>query len=93
MAKKKTHGKTASGKPITDELVEQLANKAEHGYDIEQTLRRRGGRPPIGSAPASVESVRLDPELRQALARRAERDQETISSVIREALRKYLDVH
>jgi hypothetical protein len=93
MAKKRTHGKTASGKPITDELVEQLADKAEHGYDIEQTLRRRGGRPPIGSAAASVESVRLDPELRQALARRAERDHETISSVIRKALRKYLDVH
>jgi hypothetical protein len=93
MARKKTHGKTASGKPITDELVEQLADKAEHGYNIEQTLRRRGGRPPIGSAAASVESVRLDPELRQALARRAERDQETTSSVIRKALRKYLDVH
>ena len=92
MAKKKTHGKTASGKPITDELVEQLADKAEHGYDIEQTLRRRGGRPPIGSAPASVESVRLDPELRQALSRRAERDHETTSSVIRKALRQYLDV-
>jgi hypothetical protein len=93
MAQEKTHGKTASGKPITDELVEQLADKAEHGYDVEQTLRRRGGRPPIGSAPASVESVRLDPELRQALSRRAERDHETTSSsVIRKALRKYLDV-
>jgi hypothetical protein len=47
---KNTHGKTASGKPITDELVEQLANKAETGYDVDETLRRRGGRPPIGSA-------------------------------------------
>jgi hypothetical protein len=92
MAKKKTHGKTASGKPITDELVEQLADKAEAGHDVDETLRRRGGRPPIGSAAASVESVRLDPELRQALARRAERDRETTSSVIRKALRKYLQV-
>jgi hypothetical protein len=92
MAKKETHGKTASGKPITDELVEQLAENAEAGYDVDETLRRRGGRPPIGSAPASVESVRLDPELRQALSRRAERDHETTSSVIRKALRKYLQV-
>jgi hypothetical protein len=92
MARKKTHGRTASGKPITDELVEKLADKAEAGYDVEETLRRRGGRPAIGSAPASVESVRLDPELRQALARRAERDHETTSSVIRKALRKYLQV-
>jgi hypothetical protein len=92
MARKKTHGRTASGKPITDELVEKLADKAEAGYDVEETLRRRGGRPAIGSAPASVESVRLDPELRQALAKRAERDHETTSSVIRKALRKYLQV-
>ena len=92
MAKKKTYGRTASGKPITDELVDQLADKAEAGYDIEETLRRRGGRPPMGSAAASVESVRLDPELREALAERAARDHETTSSVIRKALRKYLQV-
>ena len=92
MTKKKTLGVTASGKPITDELVEELANKAEAGYDVDETIRRRGGRPLIGSAAASVESVRLDPELRQALTLRAERDHETTSSVIRKALRKYLQV-
>jgi hypothetical protein len=92
MAKKKTHGKTASGKPITDEMVGRLAKKAEAGYDVEETLRRRPGRPPIGSAPAAVESVRLEPELRDALAQRAQRDDETTSSVIRKALRQYLKV-
>jgi predicted transcriptional regulator len=46
----------------------------------------------LGSAPASVESVRLEPELREALLERARRDHETTSSVIRKALRKYLDV-
>ncbi len=92
MASKKTHGRSASRKPITDKLVEELADKAEAGYDVDETIRRRGGRPPIGSAAASVESVRLDPELRDALARRAERDHETTSSVIRKALRKYLQV-
>ncbi len=92
MAKKKTYGKTASGVPITDELVPKLAEKADAGYDVDEMLRRRGGRPPIGSAAASVESVRLDPELREALAERALRDNETTSSVIRKALRKYLNV-
>ena len=92
MAKKKTHGRTASGKPITDELAKELADKAESGYDVDETIRRRSGRPPIGSAAASVESVRLDPELRQALAKRAEQDHETTSSVIRKALRRYLQV-
>jgi hypothetical protein len=92
MAKKKTYGRTVSGKRITDELIEELADKAEAGYDVDETIRRRGGRPPIGAGAASVESVRLDPELRQALARRADRDHETTSSVIRKALRKYLQV-
>jgi hypothetical protein len=89
---KKTHGRTASGALITDELVGKLAEKAEAGYDVEAMRRRRGGRPPIGSAAASVESVRLEPELRQALARRAEHDHETASAVIRRALREYLEV-
>lgn len=87
---KKSYGKTAGGKPIDDGLVEKLARKAEAGYDVEETLRRRPGRPTIGSAPAQVESVRLDPELRDALERRAERDHEATSSVIRRALREYL---
>jgi hypothetical protein len=89
---KKTQGKTASGEPITDELVADLAAKAEAGYDVDEILRRRGGRPLLGSAAASVESVRLDPELREALLRRAQRDHETTSAVIRKALRKYLNV-
>jgi hypothetical protein len=92
MAKRKTHGKTASGKPITEEMVEKLAKKAEAGYDVDETLRRRPGRPAIGSAPASVESVRLEPELQDALAKRAEHDAETTSSVIRKALRQYLKI-
>lgn len=64
--------------------------RAEAGYDVEETIRRRGGRPPIGSAAASVESVRLEPELREALAQNAEHDHETTSSAIRKALREYL---
>jgi len=88
----KAYGKTASGAPITDKLVAELAEQAVAGYDVGETLRRRGGRPPIGSAAASVESVRLDPELRDALTERARKDDETTSSVIRKALRSYLDV-
>ncbi|HEY1688543.1 MAG TPA: CopG family transcriptional regulator [Solirubrobacteraceae bacterium] len=89
---KKTHGRTKSGVAITDKLVERLSAEAEVGYDVDETLRRRGGRPAIGSAAASVESVRLDPELREALASRASHDHETTSAVIRKALRQYLEV-
>jgi hypothetical protein len=88
----KDHDKTRSGRPVTDDLVDELARRAEAGYDVEETLRRRPGRPAMGSGPAGVESVRLDPELRDALASRAERDHEATSSVIRKALRRYLEV-
>lgn len=92
MGTKKTYGTTRSGVPITDELVEKLAAQAERGFDVDEILRRRKGRPPMGSGPAKVESVRLDPELREALARRAESDAEPTSHVIRKALRLYLNL-
>jgi hypothetical protein len=82
--------RAVSGAPITDRLVEELAANAERGYDVEETLRRRGGRPPMGRQRPKVESVRLEPELQSALAERATRDSETTSSVIRKALRSYL---
>ena len=87
---KKTYGRTRSGRPITDELVKEMVRQAEEGFDVDELLRRRGGRPPMGSAAASVESVRLDPELSEALRLRAEEDGRTNSDVIREALRRYL---
>lgn len=87
---KKDYGHTRDGKPITDEMIEALSRQAEEGFDVDEIVRRRGGRPPLGSSAASVESVRLDPELRDALRERAERDGRTNSDVIREALRNYL---
>ena len=74
MTKRRVYGHTKSGRPITDEDVEKLAAEAEAGYDPEQLIARRNkrGRPTIGNAPSSVESVRLDPELRRQLLQRAE---------------------
>jgi hypothetical protein len=92
LARQKTYGRTISGVPITDGLIDELSAKAEAGYDVQKMLSRRGGRPPMGSAAAGVESVRLDPELRDALTRRASQDHETTSAVIRKALRRYLKV-
>jgi hypothetical protein len=88
---KHSYGKTASGIPITEGMIEELAAKAEAGYDVDKMLRRRVGRPPMGSSASSVESVRLEPELREALVQRAQQDHETTSAVIRKALREYLD--
>ncbi len=86
-------GHTKSGVPIDDELIEALAEEAEQGYDVEAILSRRGtrGRPRLGGGPSTVESVRLDPELKARLAERAEREGVPVSEVIREALRHHLD--
>ncbi len=46
----------------------------------------------MGSDPAGPFPVRLDPELRAALDERAANDDTTASDVIREALRRYLEV-
>lgn len=92
MKKQKTYGRTPDGTLITEDLVEELSRKAEAGYYVDEILERRRGRPAMGSGPASVESVRLDPELREALSQRAESDQESTSSVIRKALRLYLSL-
>ena len=90
---KRTYGHTKSGTPVTDELVEQLADEAEHGYDVQHLIARRGkrGRPRLGSEPSTVESVRLDPALKNLLIRRADDEGVPVSEVIREALRRHLE--
>jgi hypothetical protein len=92
MTEPRVYGHTASGRPITDEDVEALAAEAEAGYDADALLARRPnrGRPKLGSAPASVESVRLDPQLREELAQRARSEGTTTSEILRKALRRYL---
>ena len=91
---KRIYGHTKSGEPIDDDLIEELADEAEVGYDVEEVIARRGkrGRPRLGAAPSTVESVRLDPELKERLARRAEAEGVPVSEVIREALRQHLEV-
>ena len=89
--KKKSYGRTKSGVELTEEVLERLAAEAETGLDLGK-LRRRPGRPRMGSAPAEVLPIRLDPELRHAVDERAATDHTTASEVVREALRRYLHV-
>jgi Ribbon-helix-helix protein, copG family len=84
------HGHKKNGKPITDEMVEALADEADAGYDVDEIIRRRGGRPSMGSAAASVESVRLDPDLKRQLLLRAAEEHISVSEAIRRAVRQYL---
>lgn len=84
---------TRSGRVVSDEEIDAIADEVELAeYDIDTLKSRRRGRPSMGSAPAQVVPVRIDPELRAAIAARAEADQTSASEVIREAIRRFLDV-
>ena len=87
-----TH-KTRTGRTFTDADIDALAEEVETtDYDVEELKTRRRGRPSMGSGPADVVPVRIDPELKAAIEARAEADHTTISEIIREALRKLLEV-
>ena len=84
---------TASGKVLTEADLDAIADEVEHAeFDVQMLTQRRRGRPAMGSAPAEVVPVRIDPELKAALEARAAADRSSTSEVIRQALRRFLDV-
>jgi Ribbon-helix-helix protein, copG family len=84
---------TAAGRVLTDDDLDAIAEEVEHADDdVEELKTRRRGRPLLGSAPAEVVPVRLDPELKNAVEARAGAEHLTTSEIIRRALRRYLDV-
>jgi len=92
MPKPKTYIARA-GRKLTDADIDAIAEEvATKDYDVEELKTRRRGRPPIGAGPAEVVPVRIDPELRAAIDARAEAEHITTSEIIREALRRFLDV-
>ena len=91
MTERKSHGRSKAGVELTEDVLDQIAKEAEDGLDVTK-LRRRPGRPAMGSAPAESFPVRLEPELRRAVDERAVADDTTASEVVREALRRYLKV-
>ncbi len=85
--------RTTSGKTLTEADIDALADEvATTHYNTEALKVRRRGRPLLGSAPAEVVPVRIDPELRAAIEARAKADDTNSSEIIRRALRAYLDV-
>ena len=92
MTNPKTH-RTRSGRVLTDEEIDAISAAVEEtDYDVEALKSRRRGRPTMGSGPADVVPVRIDPELREAIEARAAADHTTTSEVIRQAIRRFLEV-
>ncbi|MFC2546510.1 ribbon-helix-helix domain-containing protein [Actinomyces oris] len=76
------------GVPVTDEMIQEWADEAERGYDIE-VLKKRGRRP-IGDGAARVVPVRMDDSLVAAVDQRAEKDGTSRSEIIRSAVRAFV---
>jgi predicted HicB family RNase H-like nuclease len=88
----KTYGHTKDGRVINNAMIDDFVAEAERGYKLEDlaTKPRGRGRPPLGQNAKKVGSVRLDPDLRDQAAQRADTDGVTVSEVVRRALRAYL---
>ncbi len=76
------------GAPVTDETIQEWADEAERGYDVE-VLKKRGRRP-IGDGAARVVPVRMDDSLVAAVDQRAEKDGTSRSEIIRSAVRDFV---
>jgi len=77
-----------NGMPVTDEMIQEWADEAERGYDVE-VLKKRGRRP-IGDGAARVVPVRMDDSLVAAVDQRAEKDGTSRSEIIRSAVRAFV---
>jgi predicted transcriptional regulator len=74
---------------VTDEQIQQWADEAEAGYDVEELKRRGRGRPGRGAEPMQVIAVRLTAEEIAALDAYAAREHLSRSEAIRRALADY----
>ena len=79
---------TIDGVPVADEMIQEWADEAERGYDVE-VLKKRGRRP-IGDGAARVVPVRMDDSLVAAVDQRAEKDGTSRSEIIRSAVRAFV---
>ena len=77
-----------NGVPVTDEMIQEWADEAERGYDVE-VLKKRGRRP-IGDGAARVVPVRMNDSLVAAVDQRAEKDGTSRSEIIRSAVRAFV---
>lgn len=71
---------------VSDEQIQQWADEAERGYDVEELKRRGRGRPGRGAQPMLVVAVRLTAEELDALDAVAAAKDMSRSEAIRAAL-------
>ena len=74
---------------VADEQIQQWADEAEAGYDVEELKRRGRGRPGRGAEPMQVVTVRLIAEEIEALDDIAKKQHLSRSEAIRRALANF----
>jgi hypothetical protein len=81
----------SSGKVLTEEDAERIADEVESDEPVVFTGIRLVGRPSLDGGGASPRlSFRVPRELYDAAAKRAIEEERTVSAVAREALEKYV---
>ena len=80
--------RTPSGRVLTDADVQALADEAEGGYDV---IGLRSGPARRAGERAAVVPVRMPPELKAEVERRAEAEVTSVSEIVRAAMRARLD--
>jgi hypothetical protein len=93
MAKVNKTGRVAtrSGRMLTDEMAEKLADDLETDREVRWARRRPVGSPSLnGDGITPRVSFRVPSELYAAVQKRANKDRRTVSDIIREALERYL---
>ena len=73
----------------TEEQIQEWADEAEAGYDVEELKRRGRGRPGRGAEPMQVVAVRLTVEEIAALDEAAAKHYMSRSEAIRAALARF----
>jgi hypothetical protein len=83
---------TRSGKVITEEIAEQMADEFERdGFDPSKVERRYVGRPSLGGAGHSPRvSFRVPPDLYEAAWARADKEKRSLSDLAREAFNRFM---
>lgn len=71
---------------VSDEQIQDWADEAEAGYDVDELKRRGRGRPGRGAQPMQVVAVRLTAEELDALDAAAAKNDMSRSEAIRAAL-------
>ncbi len=88
--KQRALGNLKDGKPLTEEIAQELADEAERGYDLSRG--RHVGRKSLsgGSGHSPRINLRMTQELHERAQARARREGKSLSQLAREALERYV---